>query len=274
VIRILDIDFFNLAGKRAGTSLSTNNMNDQEFLTRLWANPADQSPDFLEARSATAERTSLWETAQDFEGRLHRVMNACPAPAHLEAALLAIPTKLDATQHKPADAARISANDSIWRRALPVAACLALTLGLAVMFQPDRYSQLQNEILQHVYAEESFLSSNMHFTLAEVNTQLKSKIGAKIQSSPAVAGLDVRFMKDCWVDKETAMHLVISGETGPVSMMLVPTEVVDTEVPINDERFTGFVTPVRGGTLVLLGNRQEPLQKYVHMIDDSIDWQY
>lgn len=70
------------------------------------------------------------------------------------------------------------------------------------------------------------------------------------------------------------MHLVITGETGPVSMMIVPTEVVDTEVPINDDRFSGFAMPVRGGTLVVMGNHQEPLRKYVNMIDDSINWKY
>lgn len=253
-------------------------MNDQEFLTRLWANPADQSPDFLEARASSAERMALWKTAQAFEGRLHRVFNSPSVPANLEAALLAIPAGLDSPSHG-ADEPLRAANDSFWRRALPVAACLALTLGLALLFPPDRYSQLkneilQNEILQHVYAEESFLSSEKHFTLAEVNSQLKAKIGAKIEASPAVKDLDVRFMKDCWVNRETAMHLVITGDTGPVSMMIVPVEVVVNEVPISDERFVGVVTPVRGGTLVVLGNRQEPLQKYIHMIDDSINWEY
>src|SRR5690606_3266162 len=104
---------------------------------------------------------------------------------------------------------------------------------------PDRYAQLQDEILQHVYAEEAFLNSSRHFTLTEVNSQLKTKIGARIEASPSVKNMDVRFVKDCWIARETAMHLIVSGDAGPVSMMLVPAAVVDSEVSINDERFTG-----------------------------------
>jgi hypothetical protein len=214
---------------------------------------------------------------QDFDKLLHQVLRAPTPAADLQQRLLALAND-DALEASPtltvATRPPVAANDSLWRRALPVAACLALFLGLANYFQPTSAADLQKEILAHVYGEGQFLESSEHVSLTDVNTRMGEVIGAHLALSPTTEAIDIHWSKDCLVDNEAAMHLIISGETGPVSLMIVPTQVVQAETPINDDRFTGFITPVDGGTLVVLGNRQEPVRKYLNLIDKNLNWEY
>jgi len=209
---------------------------------------------------------------QEFETLLQQVLKAPSPPAGLQTTLLAVAN--EDTGSTVTTARQPAANDSLWRRALPVAACMALLLGLAWRFQPAQDTPLVQEILRHVYAEERFLDSNNHVSLTDVNSRMSSVIKAQLASSPATNAMDVRFSKDCWIAKQAAMHLIISGDTGPVSMMMLPSKMVQQETVFSDDRFTGTITPMGSGTLVVLGNRQEPVRKYTTMVQSNLHWEY
>ncbi len=208
----------------------------------------------------------------DFDKLLQQVMKAPSAPEGLQNKLLAIADEEVVTANAARNTA--AANDSFWRRALPVAACMALLLGLAWRYQPPQETPLTQEILRHVYAEERFLGSTDHISLAEVNSRMGTVIKARLDSSPATNAMDVRFSKDCWIAKQAAMHLIISGDTGPVSVMMIPSRMVDKETRFSDDRFTGTITPMGNGALVVLGNRQEPVGKYSSMVQNNLHWEY
>jgi len=208
---------------------------------------------------------------EQFDRLLERVLRAPEPSASLQQQLLAIPDLAETADRRAAAAA----NDPFWRRALPVAACLALLLSLAYRFQPARNAELEQEILNHVYAEGQFLDNpSDSIPLAEVNTRMERMIGAHIESSPATEALNVHFAKDCWVAKAVTMHLIIDGDTGPVSLMMIPQHVVEKTTAIADSRFSGAITPVDGGTLVVLANRQEPVGKYFSIFTDYVKWDY
>lgn len=208
---------------------------------------------------------------EQFDRLLERVLRAPEPSTSLQQQLLAVPDQAEAADRRAPDAA----NDPLWRRALPVAACLALFMLMAYQFQPARNSDLEQEILRHVYAERQFLESrSASIPLAEVNARMERMIGAHIESSPATEALDVHFAKDCWVAKAVTMHLIINGDTGPVSLMMIPQKVVEKTTTIADSRFAGTITPVDGGTLVVLGNRQEPVGKYFNIFTDNVKWDY
>ncbi len=208
---------------------------------------------------------------EQFDRLLERVLRAPEPSTSLQQQLLTVPDLAEAADRRAAAAA----NDPFWRRALPVAACLALFLTLAYRFQPARNDELQQEILNHVYAERQFLESrSSSIPLAEVNARMERLIGAHIESSPATEALNVHFAKDCWVAKAVTMHLIIDGDTGPVSLMMIPQQVVRKPTAITDSRFAGSITPVEGGTLVVLGNRQEPVGKYSSIFTNYVEWDY
>lgn len=211
---------------------------------------------------------------QDFEKLLQQVLKAPAPPAGLQNALLAIADEESRVSALPLT--RAAANDSWWRRALPVAACMALLLGLAYRYQPAQETDtpLTQEILRHVYAEERFLNSGEHVSLADVNSRMSSVIKAQLESSPATDAMQVHFSKDCWIAQQAAMHLIISGDTGPVSVMMIPSQMVEKETTFSDDRFTGTITPMGNGTLVVLGNRKEPMRKYSSMMSNNLHWEY
>ena len=208
---------------------------------------------------------------EQFDRLLERVLRAPEPSTSLQEKLLAVPDVAEAADRRVPEAA----NDPLWRRVLPVAACLALFLLLAHRFQPARNAGLEQEILNHVYAERQFLETRSgKIPLAEVNARMERMIGAHIESSPATEALDVHFAKDCWVAKAVTMHLIITVDTGPVSLMMIPQHVVDKTTAIADSRFSGTITPVDGGTLVVLANRQEPVGKYFNIFTDHVKWDY
>jgi hypothetical protein len=249
-------------------------MNDLDYVSRLWANPKDSSAEFLAATAESDERRQLRRRAQAFEGLLLRVMHAPEAPANLAVNLLALASSSD-TDTSNINITERAANDArFWQRLLPLAAGLVLFLGLALRNQPAIQDELSQQIFGHVYAEGRFLEVSDVVSLDSVNTRMQQAMGAQLAASPATKQLQVRFAKDCWIAKAVAMHMIIRGETGPVSMMMIPKTVVTTERAIADHRFSGFITPVAGGTLVVLGNPQEPVRKYVDLLSSSIKWKY
>jgi hypothetical protein len=241
-------------------------MNDQEFINRLWANPHDNSADFIAARDASAERQALWLSAQDFETRLHRVLHAPTPSAALQNKLLQIPA-----QALPNAAANEA---SFWHRALPLAACMVLVLGLALRFQPQVNDELTGQIMGHIYAEGRYLTSTTTISLDAVNARMKEIIEAELKAADDTRKLDIRFSRYCRIARSKAIHLIIKGENGPVTLMMIPRQVVKTETPIGDKQFSGFITPVRGGTVVVLGAPQEPVRKYINLLSDNMQWKY
>jgi Protein of unknown function (DUF3379) len=241
-------------------------MTDQEFISRLWANPHDNGADFIAARDASAERQTLWHSAQNFEARLHRVLHAPTPSAHLHHKLLQIPA-----QALPTAAAN---EPSFWQRALPLAACLVLVLSLALRFQPQVNDELTGQIMGHVYAEGRYLTSTATISLDAVNARMKELIEAELSAVDDTAKLNIRFSRYCRIARSKAFHIIIKGENGPVSMMMIPKQVVKVETPIGDKQFSGFITPVRGGTVVVLGAPQEPVRKYINLLNDNMKWKY
>jgi hypothetical protein len=211
---------------------------------------------------------------KDFDQLLASVMKAPTPPAGLQQKLLAIPAQAETADRQSTLASMAASNDSIWRRALPVAACLGAFLLLAYRFQPAPNAALEAEILAHVYAEERFFANSEHITLQDVNARMEKSIGARLEASPATEALDVHLARDCWLAQAVTMHLILDGDTGPVSVMMIPSDAAEQESTFSDSRFTGTITPIDGGTLVVMGNRQEPVGKYFNLINDHMQWDY
>lgn len=205
------------------------------------------------------------QTPDDFDARLHALLHAVPAPPGLQERLLALPQQL----HTPTEAA----NEPVWRRLLPAAAALLLAIGIGLYYQPDLNAALADEIFSHIYVEEAYYGDGSALPLAEVNARLAAVSTEPLDSADA-AQLAVSFAKDCYVAKQRTMHLVIKGSTGPVNVMMIPAQVVEDEVRIADERFSGLVTPGSAGTLVVVGNKQEPLAHTRDIVASSLHWQY
>jgi hypothetical protein len=227
-----------------------------------------------------------------FEARLHAGLNAVQAPAGLQQRLLQIPDMAATAemQAAPATATAIeraeAANEpQFLRRLLPAAAALLVAIGIGLYYQPDLNAELASEIFGHIYMEEPFYGEGEVLAMSEVNARLQPVTGDSLPvegsgdgslngSLDASEALQVTFAKDCYIAKNRSMHLVVKGATGPVNVMMIPDQVVDSEVTISDQRFSGLVTPASGGTLVVVGNKQEPIREYRDLVAAQLKWEY
>ncbi|HEY0963255.1 MAG TPA: DUF3379 family protein [Pseudomonadales bacterium] len=197
-------------------------------------------------------------------------------PADLHQRLL----QLDAPAPQPQPRAwPASANDGIFRRVLPVAACLVVALGIAFWSTTDRQAQLADEIFTHMYLEGQLDNAAADvLPLATVNTRLKQWTGAHLDVADEKDDLDVTFAKDCWVAKQAAFHMIMKGESGPVTVMMIPDRDsiggAAREFNISDAKYSGLVTPTERGYLVVIGNKREPLTAYRNLLTGRLEWEY
>src|SRR5688500_8618724 len=114
-------------------------MNTNEIIERLWADPEATSADLVAALASNPQLIAEQNAARDFNAALKLSMHSVTADAALRTKLLQIPAQeadvVDADLSIPSPVLAAS-NDSIWRRALPLAACLILILGLVLYYRP------------------------------------------------------------------------------------------------------------------------------------------
>jgi len=247
-------------------------MTDATFEELLGANPLSQDPAFLAAARATPAREAAWQAACAFEKRLRASLEAVQAPATL------LPRLLAAVGAEPAAPVMLRpprASTGDWlRRYLPVAAVLLLALGMNWYFQFDGLQALQDDILGHIYDEAPYIPESAQVALDDVNAHLELSLGAHLASSAATRKLRVTFVKDCKVAKQVGTHLVVKGAQGPVNVIMLPSQVVEHETAIADAHLQGKMTPSSGHTLVVVGDKQEPIDEYLRVFDSNLEWEY
>ena len=198
-------------------------------------------------------------TDEPFMQALQETMALMQAPAGLREKLLRFPEQ--------------AANEgSFLRRILPAAAALLLAIGIGLYFQPADNAGLADEIFGHIYFEEPYYGEGKVISLAEANARMRPVLGDQLNGEGE--SFEITFAKDCFVAKQMTMHLVVKGETGPVNFMMIPSRVVEGELRFADQRFNGLATPASGGTLVVVGNKQESITRYRDRMASSLNWKY
>lgn len=248
-------------------------MDDLEFRQRALANPRDTSPAFLEAAKRAPERRRFLDELLRFEQGLETALRI-PAPPGLWKKLRTPPRLPAAPAANDGLAIEAPARRRRFAWLAPAAACLFIAFGAVLDVWPAARadSRLEREIFAHIYRELSYLGMNDDVSLATVNLYMAA-VGGRLLDSKEIARLKVEVADDCWVRANT-VHLVLEGERGDVTVLVIRNSPVKREFPIDDARFTGLVTPTRGGNLVVLGEKQEPISRFRTLFANNLDWEY
>ena len=67
-------------------------------------------------------------------------------------------------------------------------------------------------------------------------------------------------------------HLVIQGEKGPVTLLLMPDEKIDMAELIEGDNVNGVILPVGDGSIAIIGERDEDLALIEERVIDSVEW--
>jgi anti-sigma factor RsiW len=162
-----------------------------------------------------------------------------------------------------------------WRRSkapawLAVAATVVLAafVGLWMVGTDVSYPSLADEIVAHLDHEPYAL----RVTDERVSDRRLAKVvPANVASMNHDAG-PITYAQTCVINGKKIPHLVVQGEHGPVTILLLPDEAIDDAVRLEGESINGVLLPVGGGSVAIIGERDEQLETIQKNIVNSVTW--
>jgi hypothetical protein len=85
------------------------------------------------------------------------------------------------------------------------------------------------------------------------------------------AGL-ITYARSCEINGRTVPHLVIQGEHGPITILLMPEEAIAEAVSLDGENTHGVILPVGDGSIAIIGAREEKLERVEKSVLNSVMW--
>ena len=150
--------------------------------------------------------------------------------------------------------------------AATVVLATSISLRMSDLFQG--HDTLANEILAHLDHEPGAL----RVTDVAVSDERLARI---VPATLAVFDRDdalITYAQPCTIRGKQAPHLVVQGETGPVTIILMPDETVAEATPIEGANVKGVILPVGDGSIAIIGNRDELLAPIQKNVVDSVTW--
>lgn len=152
-----------------------------------------------------------------------------------------------------------------------VAATVALAVFIGFRFGPGNisgYDSLGDEVLAHVTHSPAALK----VTDKKVSDKhLQEVVPASISNLDHSTGL-ITFAETCPISGYDVPHLVIQGEHGPITIMLLPNEKISEAISLNDENSHGVILPVGDGSIAIVGSRDEKLEDIQTQVLQSVAW--
>lgn len=154
---------------------------------------------------------------------------------------------------------------------LAIAASVALVafVGARMLTGTIEYPSLADEILAHLDHEPRAL----RVTDTPVSERRLTRVVRK-----DVASFDedfplITYAQSCVIHGKTIPHLVIQGEHGPVTILLMPDEKIENAVQLDGRGVNGVILPIEGGSVAIIGEREEQLSPIRDRVIDSVEWE-
>ena len=230
-------------------NVSGKNMNCEEYKEAIAADPSISSDD-VDAHVVTCESCATFQAEmQAFDSRI--------------AAALAINTP----DLKIPDLPPIE-DDNVVNMPFERKSKTPFWLAIAASFALAGDYSLADEILAHIDHEPGAL----RVTDVAVSDQRLSRV-----FNPSVGTMDrsvglITYAQSCVINGRTIPRLVIQGEKGPITLLLMPDEMVDGASTFMGEGVDGIILPVGNGSIAIIGEREENLAEIEQKVMDSVEW--
>jgi len=145
---------------------------------------------------------------------------------------------------------------------------LAAFVGIRMYGSTVTYPSLADEIVAHLDHEPYALRVSDE---PVDDRRLAKVVPANVAKVNHDAGL-VTYAQTCVINGKKIPHLVIQGERGPVTILLLPDEAIDDAVQLEGESINGVLLPVGGGSVAIIGERDEALETIRENILKSVTW--
>lgn len=239
-------------------SSHTETMNCDHFREAVTANPADESAQLASHEGQCIDCGRYREAMQRFDALLCAAMEI-PVPQ------ITMPD-LEIAENIPAMRKRRIATP-IWI-GLAASVALAAWHGLTLVSPGESRLSLAEEIIAHMDHEpESRVVTNVAVPERTLETVVNSDVA---ELNPGI-GL-VTYARSCVVNGNLVPHLVIQGQKGPVTLLLLPDEAIDAAMPLEGSTINGVILPVGEGSIAIIGVQEESIKEIGSRVIDSVRW--
>ena len=233
-------------------------MNCIEFRRTLLTEPSGADPEFAEHRRGCPECADAVERSAHFERLLGEAINI-EVPENFASRIL-LKQSFEPRAERP-----------WWRkpRAYALAASLLLVLGLVGMQLNSHLQQrrLSEEFVALVNAAPYALAASKPVSSREISATLEPA-GLDLQGSIG----NVTFAGRCVVRGKISGHIVVQGDTAPVTVFLISEQLVASRAAINSDFYSGVILPQDSGTIAIVSAPGEPLEKVEAQVRSAIRW--
>ena len=146
---------------------------------------------------------------------------------------------------------------------------VAAVIGFRMFATDAEYDSLKDEILAHLDHEPAALVVS---DKPVSDRRLSRVVPPSVSTLGHSAGL-VTYARTCVINGKEIPHLVIQGQRGPVTLLLMPDEKIDAAVDLDGEHTSGVVLPVGKGSIAIIGNRGEQIAPIATNVLKSVAWE-
>ncbi len=145
---------------------------------------------------------------------------------------------------------------------------LAAFIGFQMLGNDLSSGTLSQQIISHIEHEPYAFRVN---DKAVSDRRLARVVPATIATMDHDAGL-ITYAQSCIINGRVVPHLVIQGERGPVTILLMPEEKVSAAQLFGDDNIQGIILPVGDGSIAIVGEAGERLDEIQERVRNSVTW--
>ena len=145
---------------------------------------------------------------------------------------------------------------------------LAVFIGYGMLGSDVSNATLAEQILLHIDHEQGAFRV---VDEAVTDKRLARVIPANIATLDHSAGL-ITYAQSCRINGREVPHLVIQGEFGPITILLMPGEKISVAQTIKGKNVHGIILPVGDGSIAIIGEDGERLERIEEQVKNSVTW--
>ena len=159
----------------------------------------------------------------------------------------------------------------IAKRLIPaVAASIIFVTGLIIgllYHSPQSQSGVEQALVTYVNNYQDFHGTTKTVSHASVS-ELLSSFGIELTGNLGT----VNYAAPCYIRDQMAAHLMLTGKSGPIIALFMPSEQLDSRQTFRFGQYVGIIIPCPRGSLALIGVFGEALADMETRIRNSVTW--
>lgn len=152
--------------------------------------------------------------------------------------------------------------------AMAATVAVAAMLGVWMLSSSVNPESLADQVLAHI-DHEPVSFSNTDSPISD--ERLHDVVPANLANMDHSAGM-ITYAQSCEINGRDVPHLVIQGQHGPVTILLMPGEKIAEPIDVNGEHIRGVILPVGDGSVAIVGQRDESLDNIKQKVMNSVTW--